>query len=160
MHLGAFKKNEIIQHKELYNNIGEWAENREKEAYFLWHDSSDDGCGDKAELIVIDSLKNSSKEWTKDDLDVFTKQNNAIYEEITNHLKNGIQPKSDLVHSSIKKHCEFSKQFHNMSRKVYLAIAEVYSNNQEYIDNIKFFHPDLTAYLVLAMRIYAYTELE
>ena len=151
--------NQIMKPEEFYHGFKDWMKDYGKEELLI---KKFDGSEDlsSAEKIVLNSVIINTKPPEKKEWEAILKQSNQIYREITKCLIENLEPKSSEVQSAIKKHCEFTSQYHQMSREVYLALAELYSSKKEYRDQLDPFHPQLYDYIARAMSIYAYNDLD
>jgi MerR family transcriptional regulator, thiopeptide resistance regulator len=68
-------------------------------------------------------------------------------------------PTSDQVQSLIKKHHTFTEQFNHATKKVYVALAELYEEHPEFRKQLDPIHPELASFLAKAMKTFAERKL-
>jgi DNA-binding transcriptional MerR regulator len=109
-----------------------------------------------AEEIVMRNLKKQpSKELDESERRQIAKAANQIYGRIADCLEKGMEPSSKAVQRLIKEHSDFASKFHEMSRDVYLSLAQLYREHPEFRKQLDPIHPDLAVFMAEAMAIFA-----
>jgi len=107
-----------------------------------------------AEEIVLQNLKEQPAISDSERLQI-AKNGNQIYGKITDCLENRLSASSKEVQKLIKKHCEHTGKFHEISKEVYKGLAKLYSQHPEFRKQLDPIHPDLANFMTEAMILFA-----
>ncbi len=113
----------------------------------------------QAETIALKSLKSRSESMPEKEKREAAKEANALYAKIADCLEKGLKIDSQVVQQLIEKHYQFAARFYNVSKSVYKALAELYSEHPEYKKQLEPIHPGLAIFMAEAMRVFADKEL-
>jgi len=147
-HLKGSKK---MKDKELFNGLVVLVKpGKGDEPYYL------------AESLVMSHLKPQTpvEDRDKDFYEKIDKTGKGIYKKIAESMESGLLPASEEVQRLIKKHHTYTEQFHNATKAVYIALAELYEGHPDFRKQLDPIHPKLSKYLAEGMRIFAQKELE
>jgi DNA-binding transcriptional MerR regulator len=108
-----------------------------------------------AEELVLKNTKRQEETLDQATREEISKKANAIYGKIADCLEAGLEPTSDEVQQLIRKHHTLSQQFHNATKQVYKALAQLYQEHHEYKKQLDPIHPKLAKYLSKAMNAFA-----
>lgn len=118
------------------------------------------GRGDEPYFAAEEAMLQSLKVKTSDIIEEkerkqIAKEANLIYGQITDCLEKSMTSSSKEVQGLIKKHCTQAERFHEMSRKVYKAMAKLYTEHPEYRKQLDSVHPKLAVFMAKAMKFFA-----
>lgn len=147
-HLKGEKK---MQNKELYAGF-DWKNKKEHEVYLAQSQ------GTIAEEIVAKSVKNT-KDWSDSDWKDMEREMHGIYAAVAKCMDENLEAKSDQVQSLIAKHCQESTRVHQMTKDVYLSLAQLYCEHPDFQTWFSKHYPSLPEFLAEAMRVYAHHQL-
>lgn len=142
-HLKGKKK---MKDKEIFNGFVTLVKpSKENEPYF------------QAEMLVLSNLKPQTpvEERGPNWNDKINKEALAIYNKVVDCMAKGLLPSSDEVQRLVKKHHTFTEQFHNATKEVYAALAELYLEHPAFRKQLDLIHPQLAKFLTQAMKIFA-----
>ncbi len=143
-HLKGKKK---MKDREFFNGFNLLTKGKGNESYFA------------AEDLVLRSVKNPGIEIEQSQREQIAKTVNVIYGKISDCMEKGLMPTSDQVQRLIKKHHTLTEQFNHASKKVYMALAELYEEHCEFRKQLDPIHPELASFLAQAMKTFATREL-
>jgi len=143
-HLKGKKK---MKDKEFFSGFSLLTKGKGNETYFA------------AEELVLNSVKNPGLEIEQSQREQIAKTGNEIYSKVADCMKKGLLPTSDQVQRLIKKHHTFNEQFNHTTKKVYVALAELYEEHPEFRKQLDTIHPELASFLANAMKTFAEREL-
>lgn len=144
-HLKGQKK---MKDKEIFNGFSLITRGKGNESYF------------DAETLVLNSIKNPTVEKReKSYYENIDKTAKDIFRQIAKCIDKGLDPNAKEVQVLIKKHHAFAEEFHNATKEVYKALAELYREHPEYRKQIDPIHPQLAEFMTRAMKVFADREL-
>lgn len=143
-HLKGKKK---MKDREFFNGFSLLTKGKGDETYFA------------AEELVLNSVKNPGIEIEQSQRERIAKTGNEIYAKVADCMEKGLLPNSDQVQRLVKKHHTFTEQFNHATKKVYVALAELYEGHPEFRKQLDPIHPELATYLAKAMKEFAEQEL-
>ena len=143
-HLKGKKK---MKDREFFSGFSLLTKGKGNESYFA------------AEELVLNSLKNPGFEIGETQRELITKTGNEIYGKVADCIEKGLLPTSDQVQLLIKEHHTFTEQFNYATKKVYIALAEIYKGHPEFRKQLDPIHPKLAPFLAKAMKTFAQQEL-
>jgi DNA-binding transcriptional MerR regulator len=114
-----------------------------------------------AEEIVAKSVRNPTKDLEdvkkrgQDFYDGVNKAACKLFQELTLCLEQKLGPDSAKVQSLMKKHHQLIEQFHDATKEVYKAMAQLYEEHPAMRKQLDPFHPQLAEFMAKAMRIFA-----
>ena len=114
-----------------------------------------------AEEIVVKSVKTPTQ-----DIEDVKKRGKAYYDEINENacqlfqelvgcMRKNLDPKTNDVQKIIQKHHALIEKFHNATKTVYIAMAQLYAEHPDIRKQLDPFHPHLADFMAKAMRIFA-----
>lgn len=146
----------IMEDKEIYKGFYAWSESKGPESFFLGKCQNIEDLKNKDEKLVFKNLKKRKNEnLDKSYYENLEKSYTEIYSEITKCIDKNLKPTSDEVQNLIAKHHSFAEQFHNCTKKVYKALANLYLEKSEFKNQLDHFHPKLAKFLSDAMKYFA-----
>lgn len=104
----------------------------------------------------MEEYKEKINKWSQKDKDHFIKEAKAIYDALTIAIENGLKPSSDEVQVIMKRHHAWVGW--NPTKEGYIGLSQRYLT-PEFSKFYEKQHPDLLAFIVEAMTIYANTKL-
>lgn len=109
-----------------------------------------------AEALVLASIKNFTTEKRKQSYykDI-TKKAHIIFKEIVDCIENGCNPHSKEIQNIIKRHHALTEDFHDATKSVYKALAQLYLEHPTYRKQLDPFHPRLAGFLAQGMETFA-----
>ena len=145
-----------MKDEEVFEGFYRWANGKGEESYFIGRCPDPEDCDTEAEKLVLKSIKKVPVEnRDKPYWDNFEKKTQEIYSPIADCIDKKLSPTSDEVQQLIEKHHAFSEQFHNATKKVYKALAQLYRKHPSYRKQLDFFHPQLAEFMAEAMEVFA-----
>ncbi|WP_420421997.1 MerR family transcriptional regulator [Simkania sp.] len=144
----------MIKEDEMYRGFREWSKGKGPESYYLGVCIDPEECENEAEKIVMQSVKKNEAQ----DQAFYEKLEQTyteIYQAVARCLKEDLTPDSDEVQKAIDQHYHFAEQFHHCSQAVYLALAKLYVEKEEFRKQLEHFHLELPQYMAAAMRVFA-----
>lgn len=113
-----------------------------------------------AETLVLNNLKKPGTEsQAKSFQEEVNKMARAIHRKIADCIEQGLEPSSKVVQRIIKEHHAFAEQFHNATKDVYKALAQLYREHPAYRKQLDPVHPQLANFMAQAMNVFADREL-
>lgn len=114
-----------------------------------------------AEEIVGKSIKNPTK--SIEDVkkrgqayyDDINKAAFQLFKELTFCIEKKLAPTSDEVQKIIQRHHELIERFHNTTKEVYKAMAQLYEEHPDIRKQLDPFHCELASFMAKAMRVFA-----
>lgn len=140
-HLKGKKK---MKDREFFNGFSLVKPSKGDESYF------------GAEQVVLSNLKKVNPEYqTALHRQEINMTANEIYGKVTDCLEKGLEPRAREVQRLIKEHHALTEQFHDASKRVYKALAQLYLEHPAFRKQLDPIHPRLAPFLAEAMTIFA-----
>lgn len=114
-----------------------------------------------AEELVFKSVKDPTKNVEdvkkrgKEFYDNINKAACELFAKISACIEKGLSPTSQEVQDLIQKHHAFIQNFHDASKEVYQAMAQLYREHPEMRKQLDPFHPHLATFMAEAMKAFA-----
>lgn len=114
-----------------------------------------------AEELVGKSIRNPTrdiedvKKRGKAYYDTINKAACQLFEALASCIEKKLDPTADEVQEIIQRHYALIEKFHNATKEVYKAMAQLYAENPEIRKQLDPFHPHLATYMAEAMRIFS-----
>lgn len=137
----------IMQDKELYQGFDK-AKQKEYEQYLVKE------YGTKAEELLKSSHKRTAK-WDKDEWEGVKKTGDQIHKELADAINSGLDPESEEVQKIIHCHYEMQNRFYDLTKEVYLGLADLYAQHPDFKKFFDVYHLKMIEYIGEAMRYYA-----
>jgi len=128
-----------MKDKEIFNGFSQITVGKGDEPYFT------------AEALVLKNLKNPGAKQDKALQEKTTKAGLEILNQLVDCMEKGDSPSTEEVQLLIKKHYTFAEQFHNLSKEVYKALAELYTEHPAFRKQLDSVHVDLPKFMSKAM---------
>lgn len=111
--------------------------------------------GTPAEKIFF-SFKKDDVIWTEQQWSDFKNEADSLNKAIAQLIVQGSEPECDDVQVLIKKHYELQENFSNLNREAYLALIQMYEDDDSTIKMLfEAYHPKMQQFMCEAMRHYA-----
>ncbi len=110
--------------------------------------------GHKAEELLKQSHKTTAK-WDKDEWDDIKNTGDLIHKELTDAIKSKLAPESEKVQKIIQRHYELQNRFFNLTKEIYIELAELYAQHPGFKKFFDVYHPKMIEFIGEAMRHYA-----
>jgi DNA-binding transcriptional MerR regulator len=137
----------IMQDQELYQGFDK-AKQKEYEQYLVKE------YGTKAEELLKQSHKRTAK-WDKDQWDDVKKAGDQIHKELADVINLGLDPESEEVQKIIHRHYELQNRFYDLTKEVYIGLADLYAQHPDFQKFFDAYHPKMIEYIGEAIRYYA-----
>lgn len=137
--------------KELYAGF-DIAKQKEYEAYLVKYH------GTVAEDLIHESKKRTMK-WGVKEWDEVKNEGNEIYKALADCIDKELSPRSDEVQALIRQHYQMTERFYNVSKDVYMGLAQLYCEHPGFRKFFDAHHPRLVEFIAEAMRVYALKNL-
>ena len=108
-----------------------------------------------AETIVINNLKKVENP----DKEAIANAGHAIFKKLVKCIEKGLKPTSEEVQQIIKTHHDYAMQFHEATKKVYQALAQLYREHPAFRKQLDPFHSHLAEFMAKAMIVFAKASL-
>lgn len=109
-----------------------------------------------AEALVLESVRAPSmKKESPTFYEQILQEAQKVYKKIVLCLEKGMPISSKEVQGCIQKHYEYINKFHRADKKVYTALAQLYEEHPDFINQLNQFHIELSPYISKAMRLFA-----
>jgi MerR family transcriptional regulator, thiopeptide resistance regulator len=121
---------------------------------------------ESAEELVGKSVKNPTKSVEdvekrgKEFYDNINKAACELFEKLSSCIEKGLNPGSQEVQSLIQKHHTLIQNFHDATKEVYQAMAQLYLEHPEMKKQLDPFHPKLAEFMSKAMCLFADKNIE
>ena len=148
----------MIKEDEMYRGFRNWSKDKGPESYVLGVCIDPEECDDEAEKIVLQSVK-KTKPQDQAYYEKLEQRYTEIYGLLVSCLEQGLSPDSDQVQKAVKEHFQYAEQFHDCTQAVYLALAKLYVEKQEFRKQLEHFHRELPEFMAAAMRVFAEEKL-
>jgi DNA-binding transcriptional MerR regulator len=145
------KGEQTMEDKELYAGF-DMEKQKEYETFLVKYH------GTIAEDLIHESKKRT-KEWSKSDWDDIKREGNEIYKALEGCINEGLTPRSDEVQAIIHKHYQMIERFYDVSKDVYMGLAQLYCEHPDFRKYYEAHHPKMAEFLAEAMRVYAQKNL-
>lgn len=141
------KDKQLMKDEELYYGFDS---NRQKEyeQYLVKYQ------GLAAEDLLIQCKKRTAK-WDKDEWDNVKNEGDAIHKALAIAIENSLEPDSAEVQAIIKQHFHMIQKFYDVSKEVYIGLADLYAQHPDFKKFFDVYHPDMIVFIGKAMRYYA-----
>lgn len=110
--------------------------------------------GASVQELMKESKKRTSK-WTKEKWDEIKAQSDEIYKDLAFLLEKGFEPSSIEVQGIIQRHFQMISQFYDVSKEVYLGLADFYANYPDFKNFFEAYHPKMLTFVLGAIKFYA-----
>lgn len=114
--------------------------------------------GSRAEDLILESKKRTAN-WGSKELESLKFEGNEIYHSLAQCISQEKETDSEEVQGLIQKHCEMIARFYDVSKEIYVSLAELYALHPGFRKFFERHHPSLTIFIGEAMRIYAHKNL-
>ena len=138
---------QTMQDKELYHGFDQ-AKQKEYESYLV------KTYGTKAEDLLRQSHIKTAK-WDKTKWDDVKRMGDQIYKELADAIKANLASESEEVQKIISCHYELQNRFYDLSKNVYIGLADLYMQHPDFKKFFDAYHPKMIAYIGKAIRHYA-----
>lgn len=145
------KGEQTMEDKELYAGF-DMEKQKEYETFLAKYH------GTVAEDLIHESKKRT-KEWDKNDWDDIKHEGNEIYKALEVCINEGLTPRSDEVQAIVHKHYHMIERFYDVSKDVYMGLAQLYCEHPDFRKYYEAHHPKMAEFLAEAMRVYAQKNL-
>lgn len=109
-----------------------------------------------AEALVLASVKNPSTEKREQSYyENISKTTHELFKKLVECMNKGDAPSSKEVQDLIEKHHSFTQQFHDATKSVYKALAQLYREHPTYREQLDTVHPQLATFLAEGMEFFA-----
>ena len=113
-----------------------------------------------AEKIVVESVINPTKKLMDASFyEHLTKSAHQIFKQLLLCMERGDDTNSPAVQEQIQTHYQFVGQIHHASKKMYLALAQLYLEHPAFRGQLDPFHPRLAEFMGEAMELFAKKQL-
>lgn len=113
--------------------------------------------GTMAEDLIFQSKKRMES-WDKSDLEGIAREGNGIYKALSECIERELGPRSDEVQGHIHRHYQMTERFYDVSKDVYMGLAQLYCEHPEFRKFFDCHHPKLVGFIAEAMRVYAHKK--
>lgn len=145
------KGKQTMQDKEFYEGF-DMAKQKEYEQYLVKY------YGTVAEDLIHESKKRTVK-WDKQNWDNIKQEGNEIYSALADCIDRGLSPRSEEVQALIHRHYQMIEKFYDVSKDVYMGLAQLYCEHPGFRKFFDAHHPQLTEFIAEAMRVYGVKNL-
>ncbi len=108
---------------------------------------------------MINRSKENVKHWDEAAWLAHKKEAAQIYAASVAAINHQLEPGSPEVQEIIKQHYQMTTIFWTPTRETYIGLSQLYCSHPDFVKFYEEIHPDLLAYLVTAMKVYAETAL-
>lgn len=99
--------------------------------------------------------KNSDTKWDQNEYDNVKNVGDKIHKSLAKAIDGGLSPESLEVQSIVHRHFIMYQKFYNVSKEVYIGIADLYSSHPDFKKIFDVYHPDMIEFIGKAIRYYA-----
>jgi len=151
----------IMKDKDMYQGFQDWSKEKGAESFFIGVCDDPNALENEAEKLVLKNLrKHTNENRDKSYWEDLEKEYKKIYGNLARCVEDGLKPNDPRVQGLVREHHAFADRFHNCTREVYEALADLYIQKEEYLVQLRPFHSDLADFLSKAMKIFAQTNLK
>ena len=133
--------------KELYHGF-DMTKQEEYEKYLVKY------YGLVAEDLIHESKKRTISWGTQEWADL-EREGNKIYKAMAECIDQELGPRSDAVQALVLKHFHMTERFYDMTKDVYIGLAQLYCEHPGFKKFFDQHHPKLVDFIAEAMRFYA-----
>ena len=109
--------------------------------------------GTVAEDLIGASVKTRG-DMSDADKQVVAQEGNHIYKAIADCIDQNMTPRTKAVQALVEKHYQLLKRYHDLSKEVYLAYAQLYCESPDFRKIFDHINPKLADFIAEAMRFY------
>lgn len=144
--LSHLRGKQIMEHKELYAGFDP-VKQKEYEQYL------EGEYGAHADKLLKQSHQRTAK-WNKDQWDGVKSAIDAIHTDLANAIDSGLTPDSHEVQNIVARHFELQNRFYDVTKEVYLGLADLYAQHPDFRKVLIKYHPEMIEYLGQAISYY------
>ncbi|MBA3814800.1 MAG: MerR family transcriptional regulator, partial [Alphaproteobacteria bacterium] len=122
--ISHLKGEQTMEDKELYTGFGMEKQKEYEQFLVKYH-------GTVAEDLIHES-KRRTIDWDKRDWDDVKQEGNKIYKALELCMDEGLTPRSDEVQAIIHKHYQMIERFYDVSKDVYMGLAQLYCEHPDF----------------------------
>jgi DNA-binding transcriptional MerR regulator len=145
------KGEQTMEDKELYTGFDATKQQEYEEFLANYY-------GTVAEDLIAES-KRRTKDWDRKNWDDIKQEGTEIYKGLEACIEKGLSPRSDEVQALIDKHYQMTNRFYDVSKDVYMGLAQLYCEHPDFKDYFAAHHPKLAEFIAEAIRVYALKNL-
>lgn len=114
--------------------------------------------GTVAEDLIHESKKRTLQ-WDKRDWEDVKQEGNEIYKALEVCIDKGLNSEAEEVQALIHKHYKMIERFYDVSKDVYVGLAQLYCEHPDFRKYYEAHHPKMAEFIAEAMRVYAHKSL-
>jgi len=143
--------------KGLYQGFHEWSQTQDSRYYSLIfpQTKATNPLFESEKIVLASRNERNTENWTPDMFQNLVDRGNAIFILLKEKMEKGFFPNDSEVQNIIKKHYEYTMEWHNLTPTVYKALAEMHQFHPEFRKQLDHHHPMLAEYLSKGMEIFA-----
>jgi hypothetical protein len=114
--------------------------------------------GTKGEDLLLESKKRTAK-WDDQEWQKVKSEGDLIHKDLAKAMIEGLQPQSVEVQVIIQRHYELQGRFYELTKDVYIGLANLYAEHPDFKKYFDAYHPDMIDFIGKAIKHFANNNL-